>query len=156
MQKIAPALVVFTLLLTSACTIAPEKAKPNWNQATSAEQYERLFWNSVKARNWREVEAHLSSTILAEGSEIVLDKQQLLQHLKQIDLTDYSMGDIRTEVNGPDLAITYTMRIHGTINGKPFPDRPLRMLTVWQQVEKGNNLMIVHTTIEEPEMSGAS
>src|ERR1700733_5642813 len=121
---------VVALLLTAACTIAPEKAKPGWAGATSGEQYERLFWDSVKAKNWRDVEAHLSGTVVTEAPDAVRNKQQTMEHVRQLNLTDYSLGDVQTQSNGPDLIVTYTITIHGTFNGQPLPEKAQRMMSV--------------------------
>ncbi|ABF39808.1 hypothetical protein Acid345_0803 [Candidatus Koribacter versatilis Ellin345] len=144
MRKLLCAVIV--LLLTSACTIAPEKPKPGWEMATSGEQYERLFWDSVKAKNWRDVEAHLSGTIVAQNPAAVANRQQTIEHLRKFDLTDYSIGEIQTETAGADIIVSYMFTGKGTIDGQPLPDKPLRMMSVWQQAKKGM-IMAAHTTM---------
>ncbi len=139
-------LAVLALLATTACTVYPEKAKPAWDTATSGEQHERLFWESVKAKNWRDVEAHLSGTVVTEAPNAVRNKQQTMEHIRQLNLTDYSLGDVQTEINGGDLIVTYTITVHGTFNGQPLPDQPMRMMSVWQPVTKGM-VMIAHTSM---------
>jgi hypothetical protein len=39
----------------SGCTIYGEKKPPTLKSTTSAEQYERIFWSAVKAKNWQQV-----------------------------------------------------------------------------------------------------
>jgi galactitol-specific phosphotransferase system IIB component len=146
MHRILPAALLVALVCTCACTIGPEVAKPNWSQATSGEQYERLFWESVKAKNWRDVEAHLSGTVVTETPDAVRNKQQTMEHIRQLNLSDYSMGEIQTETSGADIIVTYTMTIHGTIGGQPVPEGPMRMMTIWQQAKKGM-IMTAHTTM---------
>ena len=125
------------LLITSACTIAPDKPKPGWAMATSGEQYERLFWDSVKAKNWRDVEEHLSGTMVAQGPDGVANKQKLMEHLRNFNLTDYSIGEIQTETAGADIIVTYVITAKGTMGGQPMPDKPMRMMSVWQQAKRG-------------------
>lgn len=144
MRKLLCAVVV--LLLTSACTIAPEQAKPNWAMATSGEQYERLFWDSVKAKNWRDVEAHLSGTFISQNASGVGNKQQTMEHLRKFDISDYSIGEIQTETAGADIIVSYMFTGKGTLDGQPLPDKPLRMMSVWQQAKKGM-IMAAHTTM---------
>jgi hypothetical protein len=134
------------LLITTACTIAPDKPKPGWTMATSGEQYERLFWDSVKAKNWRDVEQHLSGTVVAQSAVGVANKQQLMDHIRQFDLADYSIGEIQTETAGADIIVTYVFTGRGTIGGHPLPDKPMRMMTIWQQAKKGM-IMTAHTTM---------
>ena len=144
MRKLLSAVVV--LLITSACTIGPEQAKPNWSMATSGEQYERLFWDSVKAKKWQDVDAHVSGTMVAQSPNAVANKQQLMEHIRKMDLTDYSIGEIQTETAGADIIVSYMFTGKGTIDGHPLPDKPLRMMTVLQQAKKGM-IMAAHTTM---------
>ena len=138
--------LAFALISATGCTVYGEKSKPAWASATSGEQYERLFWDSVKARNWRDVEAHLSGTVVTEAPDAVRNKQQTMEQVRQLNLTDYSLGDIQTQTNGPDLIVTYTITMHGTFNGQPIPDSPQRMMSVWQQVGKGT-VITAHTSM---------
>ena len=111
---------------------------PRWASATGGEQYERLFWDSVKAKNWRDVEAHLSATVVTEAPDAVREKQKTMEHVRQLNLTDYSLGEVQTQSNGPDLIVTYTITVHGTFNGQPIPEKAQRMMSVWQQVGEGS------------------
>jgi hypothetical protein len=134
------------LAICTGCTFYSEKPKPAWDTATSAEQHERLFWEAVKAKNWAGVEAHLAGTVVTEAPDAVRNKQQTMEHIRQLNLTDYSLGDVQTETNGGDLIITYTITVHGSVAGKPLPDRPMRMMSVWQPLKRGM-VMIAHTSM---------
>jgi hypothetical protein len=146
MRKICCAVLLLALFATTACTIAPEKAKPAWDSATSAEQYERLFWDSVKAKNWRDVEAHLSGTMVSEAPNVVQGKDGTMDHIRKFDLTDYSLGEVKTETAGGDLIVTYTITVHGNFDGHPLPDHAMRMMSVWQQAKKGM-VMVAHVSM---------
>lgn len=139
-------ILALALFATTACTVYSEKAKPAWDTATSGEQHERLFWESIKAKNWRDVEAHLSGTIVTQTPDAVRNKQQTMDHVRQLSLSDYSLGDVQTETNGGDLIVTYTITVRGTVNGQPFPDKPMRMMSVWQPITKGM-VMVAHTSM---------
>jgi hypothetical protein len=69
-----------------------------------------------------------------------------MEHVRQLNLTDYSLGDLQTQSNGPDLIVTYTITVHGTFNGQPIPDKPQRMMSVWQVVGKGT-VITAHTSM---------
>ena len=126
------------LIVTLSCTIAPEASKTGWSGATGGEQYERLFWDSVKAKNWRDVEAHLSRTFVFQDAEGVRNKQQAMDdYFHPMNVVDYSLGDVKTETSGADLVVTYTITLRGTFDGQSLPDRSFRMMSVWQQVTKG-------------------
>lgn len=138
--------VALALLATTSCTIAPEKKHPGWPQATSGEQHERLFWDAVKAKDWRNIDAHLSATIVTQSPNAVRNKQQTMEHIQQLNLVDYTLGDLKTETAGPDFIVTYTITVHGTFNGQPIPDQPQRMMSVWQQIKHGM-VMTAHTSM---------
>jgi hypothetical protein len=146
MRPILCAALVFALLIVSGCTVYGEKSKPAWDGATSGEQYERLFWDSVKAKNWRDVEAHFAGTVVTETPDAVRNKQQTMDHIRQLNLTDYSLGELQAVSNGPDLIVTYVITLHGTFNGQPIPEKPQRMMSMWQQVGKGT-VMTAHTSM---------
>lgn len=137
---------LLALLLMSACTFAPEKKKPGWVMATSGEQYERLLWDAVKAKDWKAIESHMADTVVTQTPDAVRNKQQTMEHIRQLDLSDYSLGDLQTETAGADLIVTYTFTGKGTIGGHPLPPAPMHMMTVWQQV-KGGMVMVAHTTM---------
>jgi hypothetical protein len=146
-MRIFRVVVAYALLaVCTACTFYSDKAKPAWDTATSAEQQERLFWDAVKAKSWADVEAHLAGTVVTQTPDAVRNKQQTMEHIRQLNLTDYSLGDVQTEPNGGDLVVTYSITVHGSFNGKPLPDRPMRMMSVWQPVKHGM-VMIAHTSM---------
>jgi len=147
MRSILCAVLLVALCLTTACTIAPETTKPNWSMATSGEQYERLFWNAVKAKDWQNVESHLSGTFVFQNEEGVRNKEETVyNYLKPMAVSDYTLGDVKTETAGGDIIVTYSITLHGTFDGHPLPDKPLRMMSVWQQVKKGM-VMAAHTSM---------
>ena len=75
-----------------------------------------------------------------------LDRATLLEHLKTLELTDYSLGDIQTELNSRTMVVLYTVTMRGTAGGKPLPEGPVRMMTVWQQ-QKAGWMMITHAVL---------
>jgi hypothetical protein len=62
---------------------------------------------------------------------------------KQLDLQDYSLGELQATPNGADMMVTYTIVMRGTYKGQPLPPNPFRMMTVWQQV-KGGWIAVAH------------
>ncbi|MGA7648983.1 MAG: hypothetical protein WBW01_20915, partial [Terriglobales bacterium] len=56
-------------------------------------------------------------------------------------LKDYALGDLKTELNGSTIVVTYTITLNGNSNGsagsQPLPSAPQHMMTVWQQQKKG-------------------
>lgn len=145
-RRILVALCVWVLLATTACTLWSEKKNAGWSQATSGEQIERLLWQDVKAKNWKSVNERLAPLMVSMNGNATFDKAGTLEHLKSFDLTDFQIGEMKTETAGADLIVTYTIACRGTLAGQPFPEAPFRMMTVWQQTTKGW-VVVAHTTV---------
>ncbi|MDP9268250.1 MAG: nuclear transport factor 2 family protein [Acidobacteriota bacterium] len=123
-----------------------EKQPATWKLATGPEAYEKLFWDEVKAKNWAEVERHMGSTFVAIDAEGTHDRSRSMELLKQLDLQDYSLGELQGTPNGHDIMVTYTMVMRGTYKGQPLPSTPFRMMSVWQQV-KGGWIAVAHADV---------
>jgi len=142
-------LLVAAATSLAGCTMWKEKAATDWSSATGAEHYERLMFKEIKARNWAEVERHLAPTFVAVLPGGSRDRAASLESLKPLALTDYSLGDFDVRPAGADMVVTYTAILQGTYNGQPLPSERLRMMTVWQQVNKGW-AAIAHSAVPEP------
>lgn len=131
----ARSIVVFVAALLLAGCGSP---KPNtWSGATGAEQFERLFWQSVQNKDWNDVEHHLASNFVMSTGTGRFERDAALARLKQLDLKDFSLGDVDVRPAGSDMIVTYSITLHGTDEGQPLPADPVRMMTVWQQVKHG-------------------
>jgi hypothetical protein len=136
-------LAIFTLLaaalLLQACTVWREHPGiSKWTDATGGEGLERSFWKEVKAKRWNELEHHIASNYVAispQGGR--LDKAAALAQLQQLQLDDYTLGDVQGEMNSDTFVVTYTVAMRGTFGGQPLPTEPLRMMTVWQKEKAG-------------------
>lgn len=123
----------------------------HWDEATGAEGLERNYWKDVKAKNWSELDRHLAGNYISfTPEEGRLDRQAALDHLKLLQLDDYSLGDFQVELNSQTLVVTYTITMRGSYAGQPLPAAPVRMMTVWQQ-QKAGWLALAHSVIG-PEM----
>jgi hypothetical protein len=140
-------LVAATMLL-QACTVWREHpGSSQWADATGGEGLERSFWKEVKAKHWSELEHHLASNYVAispEGGR--LDKAAAIAQIEQLQLDDYSLGDVQGEMNTDTFVVTYTVAMRGTFGGQPLPTEPLRMMTVWQKQSTGW-LAIAHSVL---------
>src|SRR5215470_18658164 len=132
----APLAFVLLVALTG-CAMWKESKTHTWSNATSGEQLERLFWNELKAKNWNELEKHISSGYVILNPRGTFDRTHELDELKRLEITDFTLGDFVTQQNGPDLVVTYTIVLHGTREGEPLPSAPMHMMTVWQQIPHG-------------------
>lgn len=132
--KVFPIVVV--CLSLSACTMWPEKPTA-WSNATGAEQLERLWWQAVKDKNWKDVESHLTSTFVYQSSGMVRDRDATLELLKKLDVADYALGDAAIRPAGDAAIVTYTIDLKGTYDGRPLELSHARMMSVWQQQKRG-------------------
>lgn len=123
-------LLVFGL---SGCTMWEQKQTSAWSNATGAEQFERLLWQEVKAKNWVRVERHLSPTFVEVTAGGTRDREQSLERLKALDLADYSLGELSVRPSGEDMVVAYTITLRATSGA----ETTLRMMTVWQAIKGG-------------------
>lgn len=136
----APALAAAVLVLTLAgCTMGEQKPTA-WSNATGAEQFERLLWQEIKAKNWNGVERRLAPAFVETTASGVRDRTQALERLKALDLADYSLGELGVRPDGNDMVVAYTITLRAASGGQTT----LHMMTVWQQV-KGGWIAIAHS-----------
>lgn len=132
---------IFLLAFASACTFYGEHPARALSEATGGEGLERVFWKDVQAANWVEVERALASNYAGVTPGGTLDRSASLDQYRQWQLKDYALGDLKTELNGTTIVVTYTITLNGILNGtggaQPLPSTPQHMMTVWQQQKAG-------------------
>jgi hypothetical protein len=133
--------LTFVLTLAPACTFYGEHPARALSEATGGEGLERVFWKDVQAANWVEVERALASNYSGVTAGGTLDRSAALEQYHGWQLKDYALGDLKTELNGTTIVVTYTITLNGvTSNGassQPLTSAPQHMMTVWQQQKKG-------------------
>ncbi len=136
------------LLLLPGCTMWREHpGSSKWTDATGGEGLERSFWKEVKDKRWNELEHHLAGNYIAVSPEQGrLDKASALARLQQLQLDDYTLGDVQTELNSDTFVVSYTIAMRGTIAGQALPSEPVRMMTVWQK-QKAGWMAIAHSVL---------
>ncbi len=142
-------MLTFALIFTPACTFYGEHPARTMAEATGGEGLERVFWKDVKAANWVEVERALASNYAGVTSGGALDRTATLEQYRSWQLKDYAIGDLKTELNGSTIVVTYTITLNGvasngTGGSQPLPSTPQRMMTVWQQ-QKAGWVVIAHS-----------
>jgi len=58
---LAASLAAFSI---TGCTIYGEKKPPTLKSTTSAEQYERIYWSTVKAKKWEQLPGMLAANVM--------------------------------------------------------------------------------------------
>lgn len=118
-----------------------------WTDATGGEGLERSFWREVKDKKWKELEQHMAGNYIAVSPEQGrLDKAAALAQLQQLQLDDYTLGDVQTEMNSDTFVVSYILTMRGTLAGQPLPSEAVRMMTVWQK-QKAGWMAIAHSVL---------
>jgi len=148
----AAMLVVILLAFAPACTFYGDHPARAFSEATGGEGLERVFWKEVQSANWVEVERALASNYSGVTPGGTLDRSATLEQYRQWRLKDYTLGDLRTELNGNTIVVTYTITLNGSLNGtggsQALPSAPQHMMTVWQQ-QKSGWVEIAHSVTQQ-------
>jgi hypothetical protein len=132
-----------------ACTFYKERPASTYDDATGGESLERVFWKHVAAGNWTEVERALASNYSGIGPGGILDRAAALDQYRKWSVKDYSLGDLKTEMNGNTIVVTYTLTLNGTAGSQQLPAGPHSMMTVWQQQKKGWVIIAQNVGVED-------
>ena len=133
----APIVVLAALSFAAACTFYGDHPARAFSDATGGEGLERVFWKQVQAGNWVEVERALASNYAGETSGGTLDRSAALDQYRSWQLKEYALGDLKTELNGSTIVVTYSITLNGTAGSQALPSTPQRMMSVWQEQKKG-------------------
>ena len=95
---LAASLAAFGL---TGCTIYGEKKPPTLKSTTSAEQYERIFWSTVKAKNWQQVPGMLAANVMYSAGGKILSKDQVIPYLQAANITDFTITGMVVKPNEP-------------------------------------------------------
>jgi hypothetical protein len=134
---VATLLVVSSLLMLSSCTRWAEKQSPNWREATSGEHLVNLFWTEVKAKNWMGLEGHVGAEFMGISPHKTMDRAALMERLRATDIQSFQIGEVETRPAGKDLLVAYVITARGSMGGRPLPETPIRMMSVWQELGHG-------------------
>jgi len=133
------------LISLPSCTVWREKPVVNhWTEVTGGESLERSSWKDISSQNWKELEKHMAGNYLAITPEGKLDRAAALTRLQQLKIADCALSDFQVELNASTLVVTYTVLLHGTLNGQPLPSTPTRIMGVWQH-QKAGWMAIAHS-----------
>ena len=136
------------LMVLQACTFYGEHPARALAEATGGEGMERVFWKEVAAANWVEVDRALASNYMGITPGGTLDRSAALEQYRQWQLKDYSLGDVKSEMNGNTFVVTYTITLNGTAGSQPLPSTPQHMMTIWQQQKKG--WVVIAHSVSQP------
>jgi hypothetical protein len=130
----------------TGCTIYGEKKPPTLKSTTSAEQYERIFWSTVKAKKWDQIPGMLAANVMYSAGGKILTKDQLIPYLQSANITDFTITGMVVKPNGPDMTLNYNLQL----SAAGAPVQTYTAISVWQQVG-ASWILTVHT--EQPQIS---
>lgn len=140
--------LVALFALTSACTFYADHPARAMAEATGGEGMERVFWKNIQSAKWVEVDRALASNYAGVTPAGALDRAATLDQYRTWQIKDFSIGDLKTELNGTTIVVTYTITLNGTAGSQPLPAAPQRMMTVWQQ-QKSGWIAIAHSVSQQ-------
>jgi hypothetical protein len=138
--------LVLAISLWSACTVYGEHPVQTIADATGGEGFEQGFWRHIQAQKWKELEKHIAGNFVYVTPSGKLDRAAALVEIEKMRVSEYSIGDLSTEMNGNTFVVTYTITLHGSAGSEGFPSRPERRMTVWQK-EKAGWMAIAHSVL---------
>lgn len=140
-QRSSAVLISLALLVLAACTVYGEHPVKSFSEATGGEGLEQSLWRDIQKQNWKDLEQHLAANFVYVTPAGRWDREAAIEQLHQLQVREYSLGDLSTEMNRDTFVVTYTITLVGTVKGQPLPSQPQRCLTVWQQ-QKGGWMVI--------------
>ncbi|HEV7552966.1 MAG TPA: nuclear transport factor 2 family protein [Candidatus Angelobacter sp.] len=126
-------LTLMAFAMLAGC--AGEPKHPTWNNATGAEQHERLMWQSVQSKDWTNVERRLSPTftgVTPDGR--MLDRVAWVQQWQNSQVREFSLGEVQVHPEGSDMKVTYIFHVQASGIG-PVPPGGLRVVSIWQDIK---------------------
>jgi Domain of unknown function (DUF4440) len=146
-RRMVTATLAFILVASFAgCTVWGEHKPTVWTDITGGESLERVFWHEVQAKHWNDLESHLAPNFVLTIPTGTFERAAALEHLKQLQLHDYSIGELQSQLNGNTYTVTYVLNIRGTADGTPVP-APLRAMSVWQRQVREQWVMLAHSAM---------
>src|SRR5215467_4606946 len=135
------AIFLFLLALVAllpACTVyGGHSMSDHWANATGGESLERSFWEDVKTTNWDQLEGHMAVNYVAVTPQGSFDRPKALDQLRHLEVKEYSLANVQTELHGNAFVVTYDLTLEGKGDDQPLSPAPVRMMTVWQQQKRG-------------------
>src|SRR5690348_8375556 len=118
-----------TILSFVLVSCAGPPKHPSWSNATGAEQYERLTWNAIRNKDWKELNRHLAPIFIGgTPSGQALDRAGWINYWQHEPVTDYSLAEVSVQPEGQDMVVTYILKLGGNAGAT-------RVISVWQDIK---------------------
>ena len=129
--------VCLLLLCFDSCTMWSDKPVKSWTSATGGEHLEHLFWDTVKAKDWKELDKHLSPTFVYVGPSGIHERPEAMKWFEGLQIADISLAELTVHPSGGDvIVVTYLAHWSGTRGGKPLGSSEFRVTSTWERIDK--------------------
>jgi len=130
----------------AGCTVYGQKPVKALADATGGEGLEQALWRDIQHKDWKDLQNHTASIFVYQTPNGKLDRAAALERIQKMDVSEYSLGELSTELHGNVFVVTYSITLRGTLDGQPLPDKAERRMSVWQQ-QKSGWMLIAHAVI---------
>jgi hypothetical protein len=147
MRRLLAAVLFAVLLCASpACSVYPYREARAFSDATGGESAERAFWNAVQQKHWKAINSCVALNFVYVTPTGRLDREAALAQIQKLQIEEASLGDVTTEMSGNTFVVSYTVVLHGSVDGQPLPAGPQHRVSVWQK-QKTSWVLISQTVL---------
>src|SRR5215472_1279273 len=129
--------VAITMFALAACTVYGEHPVQAFGDATGGVGFEQSFWRDIKDKDWRDLDRHIAANFVYVTPTGRLERAAAMEEIQKMQILEYSLGNLETEMNGDTFVVTYTITLRGSASGQGFPNHAQRRMTVWQHQKSG-------------------
>ena len=122
---------LLVLFIFSFSVLAYSAAVEEANIDRIGEGLVRQLWADMKANNWMELQKQIApgfQSIHQDGSR---DSQVQIELIKGLNLSDYTIDQIKVTMEGPVIIVTYQINVEETIDGSRLQKISSRRLSAW-------------------------
>ncbi len=119
----------------TGCAGAPQH--PTWKNATGGEMHERLMWQAIRDKDWKNFEQHLAPAFVGvDPSGNSYDRAGWVEHWRNASPRDVSLGELSVQPEGVDMVVTYLLNMPPAGRSRSSVTvENMRVVSVWQEVK---------------------
>ncbi len=95
------------------------------------------LWGYMKARNIKALEDMMPPCFQSVHRDGARNREQELKILKNLNLGEYKITNIKSTSQGPVIIVTYFVSVSETIEGKKLDKKPAQRMTAFLKTDKG-------------------
>ena len=141
--------VVLITGFSLCCTVYKSHPVTSFVDATGGEGFERAFWQDMRNKDRNDLQQYIASNFTYMGPTGTLDRDAALAYLQQMDVKEFSITDLKTQLSGNTVVVTYAITLRGTSGGQPLPEQSQHRMSVWHE-HKSGWMLIAQTALGPP------